>query len=67
MQTEDDDVKLFKTSEVAELCAVTEETIRRWIKEGELPAIRMPGGSTGRLRVRKPDLLKFLNERYGAL
>lgn len=67
MQTEDDDVKLFTTAQVAELCEVTEETIRRWIKEGGLAAIRMPGGSQGRLRVRKKDLMKFLDERYKAL
>lgn len=67
MQTEDDDVKLFTTTQVAEFCEVTEETIRRWIKDKHLPAIRMPGGANGKLRVRKDDLRKFLDERYKAL
>ena len=50
---------LMTTHEVAELLKVSEATVRTWIHEGELRAIRI-----GReFRISAEDLEAFLNER----
>lgn len=59
---EEEEVKLYKTGQVADLCAVTSETVRRWINEGDLPAINIGGF----WRVRHHDLKKFLDDRHGS-
>jgi excisionase family DNA binding protein len=33
--------RLLSTDEVAELLAVSPKTVRRWISEGELPAVKL--------------------------
>jgi excisionase family DNA binding protein len=45
---------------VAELLGVSAETVLRWTRRGELPAIRLPGGA---IRIREEDLERFLEER----
>lgn len=57
---EDDDVKLFTTAQVGELCEVTTETVRTWIENGQLPALKI----NNHYRIRKTDLRLFLTERY---
>lgn len=48
--------RLLSTDEVAELLAVSPKTVRRWIAEGELPAVKLQ-----RLwRVRSADLERLL-------
>jgi excisionase family DNA binding protein len=37
--------KLLTARAVAELLGVSPETILRWYRHGDLPAVRMPGGS----------------------
>jgi excisionase family DNA binding protein len=49
---------LLTTGEVAEMCAVTPDSVRRWIFEGKLAGIRLPGGS---LRVPRADVEALLN------
>lgn len=44
-------------SEVARLCGKTQPTIKRWIIDGLLTAIRMPSGLYG---VRRSEIQKFL-------
>lgn len=63
MDTEniDNDVTLYRSEQVAELCQVTTETVRNWIQDGKLKAVKL--GKTW--RVKRGDLLEFLNERYG--
>jgi len=52
------EVRLLTIPDVAEFCRVSERTVRRWIKAGELPAIRL-----GRQwRIAKRDLKRFLND-----
>jgi excisionase family DNA binding protein len=44
---------------VADICRVSEKTIRRWINAGELPAIKLGA----QWRVAPRDLSAFLRER----
>ena len=53
--------KLYTTSEVATMFSVSSETVRDWIAQGKLPAIRL--GST-HLRVTRTNLMKFANHKY---
>jgi excisionase family DNA binding protein len=39
--------RLLKTGDVAERLGVTDQTVRRWVKRGELPVVRL-GQSTVR-------------------
>lgn len=51
---------LLTAREVAELLGVSCETVLRWTRRGDLPAIKLPGGA---IRFR-PDLLDgWLRER----
>jgi excisionase family DNA binding protein len=51
---------LLTGCEVADLLGVSAETILRWTRRGELPAIRLPGGA---IRYRENDLEGWLEER----
>jgi excisionase family DNA binding protein len=51
---------LLTTREVAELLGVNPETVLRWTRRGELPAIRLPGGA---IRFRTDALDAWLAER----
>ena len=48
--------RLFTARDVAETLGVTAETVLRWTRLGELPAIRLPGTARGRLRYRRADI-----------
>ena len=52
--------RLRTAREVADLLGVSSETILRWTRRGELPAIRLPGGA---LRYREDDLEAWLEQR----
>ena len=45
--------RLLTAREVAELLGVSTETVLRWARRGELPAIRLPGGA---IRFREDEL-----------
>lgn len=51
---------LYTTKEIAELFKVNEVTVYRWIRSGELVAIRLPRGC---YRVAEEELKKFIAER----
>ncbi len=52
------EVRLLTIPDVAEFCRVSTRSVRRWIKAGELPAIRL-----GRQwRIVRRDLEGFLND-----
>lgn len=51
---------LLTAREVAELMGVSSETILRWTRRGDLPAIRLPGGA---LRYREAELDEWLSLR----
>ncbi len=45
---------------IANYCLVSESTVRRWIKDGKLSALRLP---SGQYRITAADFRDFLN-RY---
>jgi len=49
----------FSTSEVAEFCHVTADTIRKWAEAGRIRVFKTPGGHR---RIRRDDVLQFLRE-----
>jgi excisionase family DNA binding protein len=51
--------RLFTARQVAEEFGVSTETILRWTRRGELPAIKLPGGA---IRFRETDLEAWLGE-----
>ncbi len=48
--------KLLKVSEVASFTGTHERTVRRWIREGRMPAVESPAG----IRVPRRTLWRFL-------
>lgn len=49
--------------QVADLLTVTQETVRRWIRGGQLPVLDL-GAPKGGYRIRRKDLDVFLRGRY---
>lgn len=45
---------LLTTAEVAGLFRVTEATVNRWVREGKIAALALPGGKG--YRFRRPDV-----------
>lgn len=54
----------YTTKRIAEVYGVNEETVRRWIRKGELAAIRLSDRS---IRVREDQLQDFEKKRITAL
>ncbi len=52
--------------QVAERFQISTETVRRWIRAGELPVLDLGGTKTG-YRIKDSDLERFIQERYGPL
>lgn len=52
--------QLLTARTVADMLGVCAETVLRWIRDGELPAIRLPGGA---VRVAETELNEWLVER----
>ena len=50
--------------QVAELFQVNQETVRRWIRSGELPVLDLGGPRTG-YRILRSELDTFIKARYG--
>jgi excisionase family DNA binding protein len=55
---------LLAARQVADQLGVSAETVLRWTRRGELPAIRLPGGA---IRYRETDLEAWLEERATAV
>lgn len=51
--------------EITQRLKVHEESVRRWIRSGDLPAILL-GSSKGGYRIRSSDFDRFLEEKFGA-
>jgi excisionase family DNA binding protein len=52
--------QLLTARTVAELLGVCAETVLRWVRDGQLPAIRLPGGA---IRIPESDLHDWLRSR----
>ena len=55
------DERLLTAREVAGLLGLSTETVLRYVRRGELPAIRLPGTKHGRLRFRPSELAAWLD------
>jgi excisionase family DNA binding protein len=51
----------LRTPEAAKYLGVHEETIRRWAREGTIPAAKL--GNRGGFRFKREDLDRFLERR----
>jgi excisionase family DNA binding protein len=51
---------LLTARQVADLLGVSTETVLRWTRRGDLPAIRLPGGA---IRFREDELDEWLVAR----
>ena len=56
--------KLLTAREVAEMLAVTSETVLRWTRAGELPAFKLPSGA---IRYRAERVEEWLEARATAM
>jgi excisionase family DNA binding protein len=54
---------LLTARQLSEWLGVSAETVLRWTRRGQLPAIRLPGGA---IRIRESDLDGWLHERATA-
>ena len=55
----------FSPADVAVILQVSLQTVRRWIKEGKLPAIKIGGEDSRIIRIHRDDLEAFIrNEPY---
>jgi excisionase family DNA binding protein len=50
----------FSLADVAVILRVSMQTVRRWIKEGKLPATKIGGENSRIIRVRREDLDAFI-------
>lgn len=57
------DAPSFNVRELAALFQIQDETVRRWIRRGDLPAIRQPDTGTG-YQVLRADLARFVRQQY---
>jgi excisionase family DNA binding protein len=55
------DTTWLRTPEAAKYLGVHEETVRRWVREGEIPAAKL--GNRGGFRFKRGDLDRFLEDR----
>jgi len=55
--------RFMKVGDIARVISCHPETVRRWIRDGKLRAIRIPGNSKNRsLRIDEGDFFRFLEE-----
>ncbi len=57
------DSPTFNVREIAGLFQIQEETARRWIRRGDLPARRLPGKGAG-YQVQNADLARYVELQY---
>ncbi len=59
------DDELLTASEVAHRLKVHPETVRQWVRDGRLRAIRFGNGPRASLRIRASEVERFLNGDQG--
>ena len=55
--------RLLTAREVGETLALHPETVLHWVRDGKLPAFRLPGGA---IRIRQTELEEWLDQRATA-
>lgn len=50
---------LLTTTQAAEMLGVSRDTVARWIRLGQLPAVRLP---SGQYRVKREDVERVLSD-----
>ena len=63
---ENDHDEWLTVQEITHILKVHEESVRRWIRGGDLPAILL-GSAKGGYRVRRGDLDRFIAERFSPM
>ena len=51
--------ELLTTAQVAELLSVSQKTVARWARLGQIKAVRLP---SGQLRIRRSEVDRLLSE-----
>jgi excisionase family DNA binding protein len=54
--------KMFRPAEVAERYCVSEGSVRRWVREGDLRAVRLGSSPRASIRVPETALAEFVRE-----
>ena len=52
------EIKLYTIEEVAQMMSVNHMTIRRWINNGQIAAIRLPGGG---IRISQDEVTRIIS------
>ena len=53
----------FSPADVAVILQVSMQTVRRWIREGKLPAVKIGGENSRLLRIHRDDLDAFIQNQ----
>jgi excisionase family DNA binding protein len=64
--TDEQPERWLTVRDVAEELQIHEESVRRWVRADQLPAVSL-GSRRGGYRIRRSDLDRFLGERFGTL
>jgi len=57
--------KYLSVQDVAKLLRVHEETVRRWIYKGQIPAVRLGKNRRAPYRIKREDVDNFLESTNG--
>lgn len=55
--------KFFTPSEVAESLKVSEQTVRRWLREGKIGGVKLSLGARSEWRISEDQFNEFIQER----
>ena len=58
--------RMLTVQDVTKLLQVHEETVRRWIRTGELRAVLL-GSSKGGYRISRDEYERFIDEKFGLM
>jgi len=53
----------FSVSEASEVFSIAKRSLKRWVKNGRLPAHEVQGNGGRQYRIRLQDLLPYINPR----
>lgn len=61
------DADWMSVQDVAALLKVNEETVRRWVRNGELPVLKLGDDVRSGYRIRRDEVEAFIATRYGPI